>query len=181
MNVTLTIKNFDQFLSKRGLTFEATIIGGAALSVLKVIARETVDIDCLAPRIPNEIVIAAEEFRLANPELKLTEGWLNNGPENLKIDLGTDWETRLVEIFRGNALFLTTLARIDLIKTKMFAYCDRQTDLQDCLALNPSEEELTVSFKWVKERDANPEWENYVEQIFTDFETKLKKQRDKNA
>jgi hypothetical protein len=175
MNVTLTIETFDRFLSVRGLTFEATIIGGAALSVLKIITRETVDIDCLAPQIPKGIINAAEEFRMTYPELKLMKGWLNNGPENLKIDLGEGWETRLVEIYHGDALILTTLARVDLIKTKMFAYCDRQTDLQDCLALNPDEHELTLALKWVKERDANPEWEKYVEQIFTDFQTKLKR------
>ena len=118
MNVALTIQAFDQFLTFKGLTFEATIIGGAALSVLKIISRETVDIDCLAPRIPDEIMGAAEEFRLAHPELKLMKGWINNGPENLKIDLGIGWESRLVEIYHGEALFLTTLSRIDLIKTK---------------------------------------------------------------
>lgn len=175
MNVTHTIEAFDRFLSFRGLTFEATIIGGAALSVLKVITRETVDIDCLAPQIPKEILNAAEEFRTTHPELMLMQGWLNNGPENLKIDLGRGWETRLVEIYHGDALILTTLAKVDLIKTKMFAYCDRQTDLQDCLALKPNQEELSLALTWVKERDANPKWEKYVEQVFANFKTKLKR------
>jgi hypothetical protein len=41
--------------------------------------------------------------------------------------------------------------------------------------LKPNQEELSLALAWVKERDASPEWEKYVERIFADFHTKLKR------
>ena len=49
MKVVSTLESFDLFLEKKGIKFEAIIIGGAALSVMSVITRETVDVDCLHP------------------------------------------------------------------------------------------------------------------------------------
>jgi hypothetical protein len=174
MNVLETIKAFDLFLEKEGLTFEATIIGGAALNVMNIISRETIDVDCLLPRIPENILNAAAKFRLQNPELGLMKKWLNNGPESLIRDLNQGWEDRCQDIFKGKAIHFKTLGRLDLIKSKMFAYCDRQTDLQDCIALNPNNEELKEALSWVKDRDANPEWPTYVEKQFSFFKEKLK-------
>lgn len=177
MNVSETIKAFDEFLKSEGLTFEATVIGGAALSVMKIITRETIDIDCLSPKIPKKILEASYKFRSMYPELNLIERWLNNGPESLLHDLDPGWERRTVDIFKGHAVNFKTLGRLDLIKSKMFAYCDRQTDLQDCIALNPNEMELIEALKWVKERDANTDWPEYVEKQFLFFKHQLQKSK----
>lgn len=180
MDVNETIKAFDKFLEKEQLSFEATIIGGAALSVMKITTRETIDVDCLSPKIPEKILKAAEQFRIAHPELNLIEKWINNGLESLLRDLDTEWEKRTVDIFKGNAIHFKTLGRLDLIKSKMFAYCDRQTDLQDCIALNPREDELRKALEWIKERDANPEWPTYAEKQFSIFKSKLEKYKNEN-
>jgi hypothetical protein len=180
MDVLKIIQAFDKFLEKEGVKFEATIIGGAALSVMKIISRETIDVDCLSPKIPDNILACADKFRSTYPEFNLIPNWLNNGPDSLLQDLGPDWENRTVEIFKGKSIHLKTLARIDLIKTKMFAYCDRLTDLQDCIALDPNEDELKEVLKWIKQRDSNPGWPEYVEKQFSFFKSKQKEYKNEN-
>ena len=59
-------------------------------------------------------------------------------------------------------LELTTLGRADLLKTKLFALCDRGTDLGDCVALAPTPEELEEAGPWLAERDAHPGWRDHV-------------------
>ncbi|CAN5912349.1 hypothetical protein BH11MYX2_BH11MYX2_01270 [soil metagenome] len=50
---------------------------------------------------------------------------------------------------------LRTLGRPDLIKSKLFALCDRGTDWSDCIALAPSREELTEALPWLEIQDAS--------------------------
>lgn len=173
MDVKKTIQLFDAHLKRNGLYFEAIIIGGAALNVMAIIKRETMDVDCLDPAIPSEIKASAEQFRSAHPELALSEKWLNNGPDSLVRDLEDGWKGRVISIFEGEALSLKTLGRIDLLKTKLFAYCDRETDLQDCIALSPTPKELEACFQWVSERDGNPLWIDNVKAHFTRLKTAL--------
>jgi hypothetical protein len=154
------IEQFDLYLDERGLVFEATIIGGAALIVLGIINRATKDLDCLDPSIPDEIKQAAKDF---SKPAGLDPDWLNNGQEALKDDLPGAWRDRLQPLYIGSALKLYTLGRIDLLRSKLFAYCDRQQDFNDCIALNPSIEELDEIIPWLKERDSNPLWPDHVD------------------
>ena len=76
---------FDVFAEKRGLALEAIVVGGAALGLLDVIARETRDCDVLHPELSEEIIAAAAEFAA---EIRarggtLADDWLNNGPISL--------------------------------------------------------------------------------------------------
>lgn len=173
MDVKRTIELFDAHLKDEGLEFEAVIIGGAALNVMAIIKRETMDVDCLDPAISKEIIASANRFRSNHPEFLLQENWLNNGPDSLIRDLDDGWRMRVVSIFKGEAISLKTLGRIDLLKTKLFAYCDRETDFQDCIALSPTKEELESCFQWVSERDANPHWINNVRTHFDKLENAL--------
>lgn len=154
------LKIFDQFLNSRELSFEAVIIGGAALLVLGIIDRATRDVDCLTPHIPNVIKSASIEFA---KQVGLDSEWLNNGPESLQDDLPPGWKDRAELIYKGEALTLHTLGRIDLLRSKLYAYCDRQQDLQDCIAMAPSQHELQTIKPWLCTRDANPLWEEHVE------------------
>ncbi len=155
---------FDSFLLKRGLEFQGTIIGGAALLVMGVIDRATEDVDCLEPTLSPDIKAAATAFRSAyqGPGAPLKEEWLNNGPASLIQDLPAGWEARRVPLFEGRALKLQTLGRMDLLRSKVFAFCDRQLDFQDCLALKPSAGELRALQPWLKERDLNEQWPEHV-------------------
>lgn len=162
------LKQFDRFLEAKRLDFTAVSIGGVAISLLGVLIRETRDCDILDPEIPAKIRLAAQDFARevsARGEF-LSDDWLNNGPASLKKSLPQGWQSRLQPLFSGRALSLQTLGRSDLLKTKLFAFCDRQTDGPDCVALKPTSDELVEAFGWVKTQDANPGWESHVRNQF---------------
>jgi hypothetical protein len=162
-SVTKAIEGFDEYLGAKGLTFTATVIGGAALIVMEVLDRVTQDVDCLDPKLPEDIKRASVDFaRERSADLALKENWLNNGPASLKLDLPEGWRKKIVRIYEGKNLTLYTLGRLDLLRSKLFAYCDRQQDLEDCEALRPTAEELRTCLPWLVERDANPMWPDHV-------------------
>ncbi len=161
------IIEFDKYLVGRGLSFEAVIIGGAALNILDISSRKTRDVDCLDPEIPEEIKAASKEFAIKRTNLALDINWLNNGPQTLKTDLPKGWRHRLQPLYQGQALHLQALGRDDLLKSKLFAYCDRTTpDFEDLQNLKPTVDELKNSISWVKDRDTNPRWPSHVEKAF---------------
>lgn len=161
--MTEVIKAFDEYLGTKGLSFRGTIIGGAALIVMEVLDRVTQDIDCLDPKIPDEIKKASVAFAEERADdLALKENWLNNGPARLKLDLPKGWRRHIIQIYEGKNLTLYTLGRLDLLRSKLFAYCDRQQDLEDCEALRPTVDELQTCLPWLVERDANPMWPAHV-------------------
>ena len=122
---------FDQFLEKEDLTFTATVIEAIALLVMGVIDRATVDVDCLAPTIPDSIRKASQKFarNYKGPDSPLMADWLYNGPESLSRDLPSGWEQ----------------------------------DLEDCLALKTSLQELKECAPWLEKLDANPQWPAHVQ------------------
>ena len=175
MKPEVTIREFDLFLAKRGLLFQGVVIGAAALALLGVISRETRDCDVLDPEIPESLKQAAREFAIEKVKsgALLKEDWLNNGPERLRKDLPSGWLQRCVPLFSGKALTLLTLARSDLLKTKLFAFCDRQQDLEDCLAMRPTKSELLECVEWVKQQDANVDWPAHVDRSFKQLGKRL--------
>lgn len=161
------IVEFDKYLEIQRLRFEAIIIGGAALNILDISSRKTRDVDCLDPEIPEEIKIASKEFATKRSDLALDLDWLNNGPQTLKTDLPKGWRNRTQLLYRGPALRLQVLGRDDLLKSKLFAYCDRTTpDFEDLQNLKPTVNEMKNAINWVKERDTHPGWPAHVETAF---------------
>ena len=133
------IEAFDTYLEQRNLSFEGVVIGGAALIILNVISRTTRDMDFLDPIIPENIKLASVEFARTFPKWGLKDNWFNNGPLSLQRELPEGWQKRLQEIYRGQSLVFQTLGRSDLLKSKLFAYCDRtEPDFQDLLKMKPS-------------------------------------------
>jgi hypothetical protein len=57
-----TIGAFDAYLAERHLRLEAIIVGGSALVLLGVTARQTRDVDILHPELSLEIMDAARGF-----------------------------------------------------------------------------------------------------------------------
>jgi len=157
-----TIEAFDQFLFENGKVFSAIIIGGGALALMGVISRETQDIDVLEPALSDEIINLSQAFASAYSQTTLKKNWLNNGPQSLQQDLPNGWMQRTSVIFTGKAFSLSTLGRSDLLKTKLFAFCDREQDRQDCIFMKPTKDELQEAFVWLQQRDQNPEWPNHV-------------------
>jgi len=161
------LDKFDIYLEEKGLSFECIVIGGAALIHLGIVTRRTEDVDLLDPEIPKEIKLASISFAKKNSDLGLIpEHWFNSGPESLKKELPEAWKSRLVIMKKGRSLTIWTLGRTDLLKTKLFACCDRDEDFDDCLALKPTESELAKAISWVKFRDTNELWPDHVEKVF---------------
>ncbi len=146
-----TIEAFDKWLSQRALQLEAIVIGGSALALLGVIDRQTRDFDILHPELATNIAEAAREFaaHMRREGVELSDNWFNNGPLQLAEILPDGWRLRLRTAFDGQALRLTTLGRTDLLRTKLFALCDRGSDLGDCLALRPTSHELDEAEPWL--------------------------------
>ncbi|MBF0206086.1 MAG: hypothetical protein HQK53_04280 [Oligoflexia bacterium] len=154
------LKKFDSFLNSKNESFEGIVIGGMALIILGIVSRQTRDCDILSPAITKRIKSLSEEF--ASTVEGLAKDWLNNGPESLVKDLPKGWELRCENIYLGAALKLQTLSRADFLKSKFFAYCDRGSDLEDCIKLSPSKKEIEDSLDWLYERDGNPDWPSHV-------------------
>lgn len=169
-----TIEAFDTWLAARSLRLDAIVVGGSALALLGVTNRPTRDFDILHPELPNEIEAAARAFaaHLREDGVEIADDWLNNGPMQLTDVLPSGWRLRVRAVFSGTALTLTTLGRADLLKTKLFALCDRGTDLADCIALAPTIEELEEA-EPLAEQDANPMWPDHVGATLKDLRGRL--------
>jgi len=170
-----TLEAFDAWLASRSLQLEAIVVGGSALALLGVTERQTRDVDILDPELSAEIALAAREFAgyQRNQGVELADDWLNNGPIQLTEVLPADWRLRVRSVFDGASLRLTILGRADLLKTKLFALCDRGTDLADCLALAPDAEELAEAEPWLTAQDAHPLWPEHARSTLADLGRRL--------
>jgi hypothetical protein len=117
--------------------------------------------------------LRAFALEMRGPGIELADTWLNNGPSSLSKVLPEGWASRTQPAFSGRALVLDTLGRADLLKTKLFALCDRGTDLADCMAFSPTAEELDSAMPWVALQDANPLWPSHVEETIRNLRRRL--------
>jgi len=170
-----TISRFDGFWADRSLSLEAVVIGGAALALLGVVTRQTRDCDILHPKLSEAIRAAATEFAalVRRERGELSPDWLNNGPSALAETLPAGWKHRLQRAFSGHALTLHSLGRLDLLRSKLFALCDRDLDLADCIALAPTSAELDEVLPWLELQDANPGWPIHVRDTFDELWRRL--------
>ena len=76
-------------------------------------------------------------------------------------------------VFAGRAITLRCLGRRDLLRTKLFALCDRGIDLGDCLALQPTAVELDAVAPWLERQDAHPGWGAHVRATLEDLRRRL--------
>lgn len=169
------IEEFNHWLEQRHIEMEAVIIGGSALALLGVIDRHTRDVDVLTPSLPAQVLkesVAFARNMTAKGEV-LSDDWLNNGPTQLAGVLPTGWEKRTRHIYQGSAMVLKTLGPDDLLKTKLFALCDRGTDWGDCLALQPSQAQIEHAIPWLAQQDAHPQWPEHVQRTMTALKKRL--------
>lgn len=157
------------------MRLDAVVIGGAALNLLGVITRATKDCDILDPPLPPAIVDAARSFaaEVRRRGEELQDDWLNNGPASLASVLPPGWRDRLQPTFSGAAIQLRCLGRDDLLRSKLFALCDRGFDLGDCVALAPAAEELRAISPWLEQQDGHPGWPAHVRATLADLGRRL--------
>ena len=129
----------------------------------------------LDPQVPREIADAAKDFAAAVRKRgeSLSDEWFNNGPSSLADLLPDGWRGHVQTVFAGTALTLGSLGRTDLLRSKLFALCDRGLDLPDCIALAPTPEELEEILPWVNRQDLNPDWPDHVRATFADLGRRL--------
>jgi hypothetical protein len=159
-----TIEAFDRHLAGLGLRFEGVIIGGSALVLMGVVSRLTKDFDILMPTLPEAVAAAARDFakleRAAGNDV--IEDWLNNGPAQLGDVLPAGWRDRIEPLFKGEVITFSVLGRPDLLKSKLFALADRGVDVEDCLALKPTADELAECLPWLEQQDGNELWPQHI-------------------
>ncbi len=170
-----TIAAFDEYLIQQGLDIDAVVIGGAALGLLDVVSRQTRDYDILYPTIAAVIDVAARDFASIRRQMgdPLADDWFNNGPASLADVLPAGWMERLQVVYQGPAITLRCLGRLDLLRSKLFALCDRGSDLADCIALAPTAAELAQIAPWLEEQDANPDWPAHSRAVLSDLGRRL--------
>ena len=170
-----TIEAFDRYLLGLSLRFEGVVIGGSALALMGIVQRPTRDFDILLPELPPAIASAARDFAKAQRTagIDLLDDWFNNGPMQLGEVLPAGWRERVLRIFEGQVLVLSTLGRSDLLKSKLFALCDRGTDLSDCIALAPTAEDLAECVPWLDVQDGNELWPAHVLATLADLARRL--------
>ena len=124
---------------------------------------------------PEPVRVAASDFAAEERRQgrDLQDDWLNNGPASLADVLPDGWRDRLQTAFAGQAIRLAALGRGDLLEAKLFALCDRATDLPDCVALAPTPAEIEEACTWLHEQDANPLWPAHVDDVLADLARRL--------
>lgn len=160
LDIAPTLSLLNHYLSKRGATRTFIICGGASLILQNIIARTTQDIDIVAPAIDQVLRDASND--VAN-ELDLHKDWLNSDPKNLGKDMRSGWEERVIQVYHASNLTIFSISREDMIFSKFYAYCDRQKDILDLVALKPSMEELERAITLTRTIDGNPGWPEYVD------------------
>jgi hypothetical protein len=170
-----TIEAFDRHLTSLAVRFEGVVIGGTALVLMGVVQRNTKDVDILLPTLPEDVALASRDFALQQRQAgdDLDDDWFNNGPIQLGDVLPPGWRERVERIFVGRSLVLSTLGRADLLKSKLFALCDRGTDMADCIALAPTAEELAECLPWLEFQDGNELWPAHVRSTMAELARRL--------
>jgi len=170
-----------ELLEARGRSVAIVVVGGAALNLLGVVERSTVDIDVIAigrgatRAAPGEIAepdglpreLAEEVVRLTR-DFDLPLAWINT-------TVATQWRTGLPPGFaerigwrRLGGLWLGLPDRRDLIALKLHAAADHDRQsrhLADLIALHPSTEELESAARWVSTQDAGPAFQQILREV----------------
>jgi hypothetical protein len=179
--IPMLLQRVGEILQDGGKELGIVIVGGAALNLLGVIRRTTVDVDVIAlarstraggrpiliePRgLPAELAEAAA--RVAR-DFGLPPRWVNT-------DVASQWRTGLppglverVEWRRYGGLNVGIPGRPDLIALKLHAAVDNDPQsrhVQDLVALRPSREELNTAGNWVRAQDAGAGFSRIVDQV----------------
>ncbi len=140
VDIKKALSLLDKELVMKKFNVELIICGGAALILMGIVSRETVDVDVITKLIPDAVLEAA---KVVAKKLKYPEDWLNNKASPILDRLPVNWEDHLITVFTGKAVTIKSISRQDLISAKLHAAVDRKAaDYDDILDLNPTVLEL---------------------------------------
>ena len=157
-------------LAYDGVTCTLVVVGGAALNLLRIVDRPTIDVDVLAclgddgatlqPPDPLPDALRRAIVAVAH-DRGLAENWVNTVVAD-QWRFGSTWET-----FGG--LRVGIVERRDLVCFKLYASADQtgpdNVHVRDLLALRPSDAELQVAAEWVRAQDAGPEFHAVIAKV----------------
>lgn len=166
INGALELLNF--YLKKSNQQRSFTICGGASLFLQGITTRTTRDIDIVGEEIDQSL---SEAALLVAKDLGLKPKWLNTEPKALAHDMKEGWEDRIFLIHENSHLKIFSISRSDMIFAKLYAYCDRQKDIEDLISLQVTDDEINEAAEFTKLKDGHPLWPNHVD----DQKMKLRK------
>ena len=153
------------------------VLGGAALNLLAIVDRPTIDVDVLAraddtgaiePPDPLPDALRRAIAAVAR-DRGLLENWMNT-------TVADQWRSGLppglaerIEWRRYGALRVGIVGRRDLICFKLYASADQtgpdNVHVRDLLALKPNPEDREGAAEWVRARDSSPEFHAVVARV----------------
>lgn len=157
--------------------FAIVVLGGAALNLLAIVDRPTIDVDVLAQaddtgaiRPPDPlpetlrhaiVAVARDRGLLANwMNTTVADQWRFGLPPGLAERI--EWRTFA-------ALRVGIIGRRDLICFKLYASSDQtgpdNVHVRDLLALKPNDEDLAWAAEWVRAQDASPDFHAVVARV----------------
>ncbi len=185
----LTPQWLEELLNAVGLHLEAqeseaaiVVVGGATLSVLRIVDRTTKDVDVIAQAIRDDddnwtltspaplpealqsaVSLVGRDYGLASDWLNTEVGaqWHRGLPDSILQD--TEWR-------RYAALWVGFVGRQTLITLKLFAAVDRSPEsvhYQDLLALQPTTSELATAEEWVVGQDTSEHFPKLIQDVIT--------------
>jgi hypothetical protein len=184
-SIRSALQRVGELLAASGNPIAVVILGGAALNMLHIVERPTVDVDILAfaaaepngaPRaesiqpppqpMPERLRRAAEQVA---SDLRLPPDWLNTGPAlQWRAGLPPGLASRVAwQQFAG--LWVGLVDRYDLVFFKLFAAADavgpQSVHYQDLLRLQPTAAELAAANDWVRTQDASAEFATVLDRV----------------
>lgn len=153
------------------------VIGGAALNLLAIVDRPTIDVDILAradetgairppdplPETLRRAIVAVARDR------GLLENWMNTTvADQWRFGLPPGLAER-IEWRTYGALRVGIIGRRDLMCFKLYASSDQtgpdNVHVRDLLALEPNDEDLAWAAAWVRAQDPSPEFHAVVTKV----------------
>lgn len=160
VDIPKALSLLDKELTNKKVKAELIICGGAALILMGIVSRETIDVDVIAKTIPDVVLDAAI---IVAKKLKYREDWLNNRVNPIIERLPKDWEKHLVTLFTGKSVTIKSISRQDLISAKLHAAVDRKAaDYSDLIDLKPTAAEIDVARLYCLKQNKNETFEVWV-------------------
>ena len=159
IDIPKALSLLDKELSKKNFKADLTICGGAALILMGIVSRETVDVDVVAKEIPIWVLTAA---KVVAKKLKCREDWLNNKVNPLIERLPSDWEEHLITLFTGAAITVRSISRQDLISVNFTPQLKGGRQIIQMVDLKPTSVEIETAKHYCLKQSKNETYEVWV-------------------
>ena len=174
-------------LAYDGVACTLVVVGGAALNLLRIVDRPTIDVDVLAcigrdgetlqPPDPLPDVLRRAIVAVAH-DRGLAENWVNTVvADQWRFGLPPGLGERLTwETFGG--LRVGIVGRRDLVCFKLYASADQtgpdNVHVRDLLALRPNDAELEAAAEWVRAQDAGRDFQAVLARVVAHVQDALR-------